>query len=230
MAPPKQKNPLVLLVLDGWGIAPKSPANAIELRQKPVFNRLWKQYPHTTLKAAGSAVGLPADQPGNSEAGHMNLGAGRVVEQDAVVINKAINTGQFFKNAAFQAAAKHIKKNHSNLHLMGLLSDGKSAHSDPEHLLALIIWARLKKIKNVYLHLFTDGRHSPPHGALKLVEALMRSLKNSEVKGRRSGEWIATIMGRFYAMDRKKDLSRTEAAYNAMVLGRGIAIRSPQAA
>jgi len=230
MATPKQKKPLILLILDGWGIAPKSPANAIELARKPVFNRLWKQYSHTTLKAAGSAVGLPADQPGNSEAGHLNLGAGRVVEQDTVVINKAINTGQFFKNPAFEAAAKYVRKNRSNLHLMGLLSDGKSAHSDPDHLLALLVWARLKKIKNVYLHLFTDGRDSPPHAALKLLEALMRSLKNHESKGTRSGEWIATIMGRFYAMDRKKDWRRTESAYNAMVLGRGIAIRSPQAA
>jgi len=226
----KKSSPLVLLILDGWGVAQKSPGNAIELAKKPNFDRLWKNYPHAKLKASGKDVGLPPNQVGNSEAGHMNIGAGRVVLQDAVYISRAINTGQFFKNAAFEAAYKQIKKYNSDFHLMGMLSNGQSAHSDPDHLLALLTWSRLKKIKNVYLHIFTDGRDSPPHSALKLVEALLRSLRNSEVKGKRSGEWIATIMGRFYAMDRKKDWSRTEAAYNAMVLGKGIFAKSPQAA
>ncbi len=222
--------PLVFLILDGWGIAPKSPANAIELAKKPNFDYLWSNYPHAKLQASGKYVGLPDDQPGNSEAGHMNIGAGRVVEQDSVTISKAINTGKFFKNPAFEAACTHLRKNKSDLHIIGMLSDGQSAHSDPDHLLALIAWARMKKIKNVYLHLFTDGRDSPPHSALKSVEALMRQLKNKEHGSQRSGEWIATIMGRFYAMDRKKAWPRTERAYQAMVLARGIGAKSPQAA
>ncbi|NUM25424.1 MAG: 2,3-bisphosphoglycerate-independent phosphoglycerate mutase [Candidatus Buchananbacteria bacterium] len=227
----KTKKPLVLLVLDGFGIAPKSDANAIELAKKPNYDALLKKYSHTELVAHGREVGLPADQPGNSEAGHMNIGAGRVVDQDSVYISKAISTGKFFKNPAFEAAYVHTQKNNSDLHLMGMLSDGGSAHSDPDHLLALLSWTRKKKIKNVYLHIFTDGRDSVPHGALKMVEALMRSLKNKETKnGVRTGEWIATIMGRFYAMDRKKEWSRTEAAYDAMVMAKGIKIKSPQAA
>lgn len=225
-----KKPPLVLLILDGWGLAPKSPANAIELAKTPNFDSLWKNYPHTKLQASGNAVGLPETQVGNSESGHINIGAGRVVDQDAVLISKEINTGRFFKNPAFEAAYEHILKNKSDLHLIGMLSNGQSAHSDPDHLLALLTWSRLKKIKNIYLHLFTDGRDSPPHSALKSVEALLRSLKNKETKGKRTGEWIATIMGRFYAMDRKKDWSRTEQAYDAMVSAKGVNAKSPQAA
>ena len=225
-----KKPPVVLLVLDGWGLAPESPGNAIELAKKPNFDELWKNYPHTKLQASGKYVGLPSNQFGNSEAGHMNLGAGRVVDQDAVFVCKEINTGKFFKNPAFEAAYKHITKNKSDLHLMGMLSNGQSAHSDPDHLLALLTWVRLKKIKNVYLHLFTDGRDSPPHSALKLVEALMRSLRNKNIKGKLTGEWIATIMGRYYAMDRKKDWNKTEMAYDAMVGGKGISAKSPQEA
>src|SRR3989338_5219851 len=225
-----KKSPFVLLILDGWGLAPKSLANAIELAKKPNFDYLWRNYPHTELQASGKNVGLPDDQFGNSEAGHLNIGAGRVVDQDSVFISKEINTGRFFKNPAFEVAYKHIQKNKSDFHLMGMLSNGQSAHADPDHLWALISWARKKKIKNVYLHLFTDGRDSPPHSALKLVEALMRGLKNKEERGRRTGEWIATIIGRVYAMDRKKEWKRTEATYNAMVLGRGIYAQSPQAA
>ncbi len=225
------KSPVVLLILDGWGLAPKSPANAIELAKKPNFDRLWKNYPHTQLQASGRFVGLPDHQFGNSEAGHMNIGAGRVVDQDAVYICKEISTGKFFKNLAFETAYNHIEKHHSNLHLMGMLSNGQSAHADPDHLLALLAWSRKKKIKNVYLHLFTDGRDSPPHSALKSVEALIRGLRHKEVNHHEfSGEWIATITGRYYAMDRKKDWAKTAAAYNAIVLGKGAVARSPQAA
>ena len=225
-----KKPPFVLLILDGWGLAKPSPANAIEQAKKPNFDKIWKEYPHTQLEASGKDVGLPENQFGNSEAGHMNIGAGRVVDQDAVFISREINTGRFFKNPAFEVVYKHIQKNNSNLHLMGMLSNGESAHADPDHLWALISWARRKKIKNVYLHLFTDGRDSPPHASLKLVEALMRGLKNKEERGKWTGEWIATIMGRYYAMDRKKDWKKTEAAYDAMVSGRGINVKSPQAA
>ncbi len=216
--------------MDGWGIAPKNRGNAIELAKKPNFDELWKKHPHTKLQASDGFVGLPPTQHGNSEAGHMNLGAGRVVEQDAVRITRAISTGQFAKSAAFTAACDHIKKSRGDLHLMGMLSNGQSAHADPEHLLALLVCARNHKIKNVYLHLFTDGRDSPQHSALKLVEALMRQLKNKEQGKKISGEWIATITGRFYAMDRKKDWERTKMTYEAMVLGKGNYAKSPQAA
>jgi len=226
----KKKPPVVLLILDGWGLAKPSKANAIEQAKKPNFDYCWNNYPHTKLKASGKYVGLPPDQFGNSEAGHMNMGAGRIVVDDSVLISHEINSGKFFKNPAFESVHKHIQKNNSDLHLMGMLSNGQSAHADPDHILALLSWSRRKKIKNVYLHLFTDGRDSPPHAALKLTEAIMRGLKNKEIKGKRSGEWIATVIGRYYAMDRKKDWKKTEAAYNAMVLGKGVYAKSPQAA
>jgi len=226
----KIKPPVVLLILDGWGIAPLNKGNAVELAKKPNFDFLWKNFPHTELQASDGFVGLPPTQHGNSEAGHMNIGGGRIVDQDASLISKEINSGRFFRNPAFSAACAHIAKNKSNLHLMGMLSNGQSAHSDPDHLLALLACARVHKIKNVYLHLFTDGRDSPQHSALKLVESLMRQLKNKKIGKNYSGELIATVMGRFYAMDRKKDWGRTELAYNAMVLGKGRSVNSPQEA
>lgn len=213
--------PVVLLILDGWGIAPKDRGNAIALAKTTNFSKIIKKYPNTKLRAHGRYVGLPDDQVGNSEAGHLNIGAGRVVEQDAVKIGRAINSGSFFRNPVFVHALQQVKKYNSALHLMGLLSDGQSGHADPDHLLALITLARLNKVKKTYLHLFCDGRDSSPHLSLKLVEALERSLH---------GEKIATLMGRFYAMDRKKNWKRTELAYNAMVLGEGLHAQSPQAA
>ncbi len=217
----KKIEPIVLLIIDGWGIAPKGPGNAIGLAKTPNINRIIRKYPNTRLHASGRYVGLPADQVGNSEAGHMNIGAGRVVEQDAVKIGRAINQGSFFRNPIFITALKHIKKYNSSLHLIGLLSDGQSAHSDPDHLLALLTFAKMNNVKNVYLHLFLDGRDSTTHSSLKLVEALERGFKD---------EKIATLMGRFYAMDRKKNWKRTELAYNTMILGHGKRAKSPQAA
>ena len=228
----KPRKPVVLLILDGWGIGKKDKANAIEMAKKPTFDALWKNYPHTELKASGKDVGLPPEQAGNSEAGHMNIVAGRIVHQDSLTISREINTGQFFKNAAFEAAFKHINHHKSNLHIMGMLANGQSAHSDPDHLLALLAWSRRKKIKNIYIHLFTDGRDSPPHSALKAVGALLRILHNKENKKTnvRSGEWIATVIGRHYAMDRKKDWAKTEATYDALVAAKGKFAKSPQAA
>jgi len=225
-----KKAPVVLLILDGWGLTKPNRGNAISLAKTPNMDQLWKKYPHTQLEASGRAVGLPPTQFGNSEAGHENLGAGRTIDQEAVIISKEINRGTFFKNPAFETAYNHLKVNKSDLHIMGMLSNGHSAHSDPDHLLALLTWLRLKKIPNVYLHLFTDGRDSPPHSALKLVEALMRILRNKETKTKRTGEWIASIIGRYYAMDRKKTWNRTEQAYNTMILNQGLIAKSPQAA
>jgi len=220
----KYKNilPMILVILDGWGIAPASRGNAVTLSRTPVMDAITKKYPYTLLKASGRSVGLPSKQPGNSEAGHMNLGAGRVVDQDAVIISKSINQGTFFKNPAFLSAVKNVREKKSNLHIMGMLSNGESAHSDPDHLLALLVFARQKGIHNVYLHLFTDGRDSPQYDGLKLVQDLKKGFKNGEV--------IATIMGRYYAMDRRKKWSNTEKAFNALVLGKGRKSESAEAA
>lgn len=205
------KTPTILLILDGWGIYQDYNGNAITQAKTPVYDLLWKNYPHTQLVAHGKAVGLPATQDGNSESGHLNLGAGRIVEQDTVVISKAINTGVFFKNTALKDTVEHIKKHKSNVHLIGLLSGWQSAHSDPDHLLALLTFYRQQSVKDVYIHLFTDGRDSFKYGALKFLEKLEKQMKNNEK--------IASISGRYYAMDRKKKWGRIEKIYNLMVLG-----------
>lgn len=214
--------PMILVILDGWGLAKPNKGNAVALAKTPVLNDLVRKYPSVELFASGKSVGLPSFQSGNSEAGHMNLGAGRIVEQDAVKISKSINDGTFFKNASFVEAVRQVKKNKSRLHLMGMISNGTSAHSDPDHLLALLSFAKINGIKEVYLHLFTDGRDSPKYASLKLVEDIQKAFKN--------GEAIATVMGRFYAMDRKKTWDRTERAYNALTDGLSKRASSAEAA
>lgn len=218
----KSKGPVLLVILDGWGISKETRGNAIALGTTPVIDTLWDNYPHTLLSASGKDVGLPPEQDGNSEAGHTNIGAGRIVEQDSVVISKSINEGTFFKNSAFLIAIQHVKKYNSTVHLMGLLTAEQSAHADPDHLLALITLLRLKKVNNVCLHLFTDGRDSYQYLAIKLLDNVKKILVN--------GEKVATITGRFYAMDRIKEWSRTEQAYNALVLGRGYKTHDAQEA
>jgi len=205
--------PLILIILDGWGIASPNAGNAISLAKTAIFNDLMAKYPSSSLFADGEYVGLPKGQVGNSEAGHMNIGAGRVVEQDAVRINNSIKNGTFYKNSAFLQAINHAKKNNSNIHLMGLLSGESSPHSDPSHIVALLNLLNRQKMKNVYLHLFTDGRDSPRYASLKLVEDLQKKFF--------SGEQIASIIGRFFAMDRKKSWDRTEMAYDSLVVGTG---------
>jgi 2,3-bisphosphoglycerate-independent phosphoglycerate mutase len=209
--------PVVLLILDGWGIAPAGPGNAITLAGTPNIDRLTQQGIYTELQADGPAVGLPVGHVGNSEAGHMNLGAGRIVDQEIVQISKDIRSGKFFRNPGLAAAAKHVRARGSALHLMGLLSNGQSGHSSPDHVQALLKWSREQKIPRVYLHLFTDGRDAPPQSALQLLDKLQKTLKT---------EQIATIMGRWYAMDRKKDWRRTRQAYEAMTSGKGINVAS----
>lgn len=207
------RKPVVLVILDGWGVSDQREGNAIALARAPVYADLWKNYPHTLLGASGKDVGLPPHQDGNSEAGHMNIGAGRIVEQDSVVISKSINDGSFFKNSAFQIAIEHAQKNKSKVHLMGLLTGEQSAHADPDHLLALLTLLRLKNVPRVMLHLFTDGRDSYQYLALSLLERLNKILFNSE--------HVATVAGRFYAMDRIKEWGRIALVYDALVLGRG---------
>lgn len=205
--------PLVLLILDGWGIAPKHAGNAIELARKPNFDQLWKEFPHTQLKAHGKYVGLPASQVGNSESGHMNIGAGQKIEQDAVRISEAITDKRFQKNTALLQTIKHVKQNNSRLHLMGVVSDGESPHSCLEHLYALVDLAHTQKVKNIFLHLFTDGRDSPQFSAIKILDELFHKI-NGKAE-------LASLIGRFYAMDRSKNWPRTKKAYEALTDARG---------
>jgi 2,3-bisphosphoglycerate-independent phosphoglycerate mutase len=182
-----------------------------------VIDDLYKQYPNIEINASGKHVGLQTDQPGNSEAGHMNIGAGRVIEQDAISISKSINNGTFFKNPAFLQTVAHVTKYDSDIHLMGLLSDGSSPHADNDHLLSLLSFFINKTKANIYLHLFTDGRDSPQFAASSVLEKYKDIFNRERIQ-------IATIMGRFYAMDRKKTWKRTKLAYNALILGKGIEV------
>jgi len=205
--------PLILVILDGWGLAPASRGNAITLSKTPTMDYLAKNYPYTRLEASGKFVGLPDEQDGNSEAGHMNIGAGRAVEQDSVRIGKNISNGTFFKNPAFMEAVGHTRQNNSRVHLLGMLGNNMSAHSDPDHLLALISMLYKLGFSCINLHLFTDGRDSPKYSAIKLINGLEKTF----------GDKISvnTVIGRFYAMDRKKVWSRTELAYNALTIAKG---------
>ena len=205
----KQNLPLILIILDGWGIAPPSRGNAITLAKTPVMDHYSSKYPITLLDASGSFVGLPKNQEGNSEAGHANLGAGRVVTQEAVTISKTIDDGTFYKNPAFIEAVSHAQREGTEIHLMGLLSNGSSAHSDPKHLLALIDLLKKQKIKKINLHLFTDGRDSPRFDSIKLIRELEKTFTGEEQ--------INTIIGRFFVMDRKKYWPRTELSYNTLI-------------
>jgi 2,3-bisphosphoglycerate-independent phosphoglycerate mutase len=204
-----KSKPVVLLILDGWGIAPPSKGNAVELAKKPNFDKYWKNYPHTELFAHGKYVGVPERQVGNSEAGHINIGAGRKVNDDVVDIIDDIKTGRFQKNVALLNIIKHVKKNKSSLHLMGLASDGQSPHANLTHLYSLIDLAYSKGLRKIYLHLFTDGRDSPPHASMKILKSIEEnSYKKAE---------IVSIIGRYYAMDRGKNWARTKKAYDCLV-------------
>ncbi len=213
-------NPLILIILDGWGITEPNRGNAITLAKTPAMDGLLAKYPNTKLFAHGKYVGLPENQVGNSEAGHMNIGAGRLVEQDAVKVSRAIEDGTFFKNSAFLGAIRHVRKMKSRMHVMGMLSNGQSPHSDPKHLDALLALLKKNKIEQVYLHLFTDGRDSPKYASLQLMDDLQKSFSNNEK--------IVTVMGRFYTMDRKKKWDRTRRAYGALVLNEGKRAQSAQ--
>lgn len=204
--------PVVLLVLDGFGIAPASSGNAVTLAKTPNYDSFLKKYPHTELIASGESVGLPANEVGNTEVGHLTLGAGRVILQDLKKINLSIEKGTFFDNKAFLQAAAHVKKNSSKLHILGLIGSGK-VHSSTEHLYALLQFCKKEGIKNVKLHLFTDGRDSPPKEAIEIIEKIEKHLEAVKV-----GQ-IASISGRYYAMDRDRRWERTEKAYKAIVEG-----------
>lgn len=207
--------PVVLIIFDGWGKAiRKSNGNAIKAANPQVFNRLLKEYSRGELAAHGGNVGLPMHQDGNSEAGHMNIGAGRIVKQDTLYISEAIEDGTFYKNTAFLEVLKHAKKYNTKVHILGLLSNGESAHSAPDHLHALLDLVHNEGMKKVFLHLFTDGRDSPPFSAPRLIDILEENLYPEQK--------IVSIIGRFYAMDRNKYWSRTELTYNMLVNGEGV--------
>jgi 2,3-bisphosphoglycerate-independent phosphoglycerate mutase len=201
-----------LIILDGWGLAPAGPGNAISLADTPNFDRLWEQYPTTQLSAQGPDVGLPEGQMGNSEVGHLNLGAGAIVKQDLARIDTAVADGSFFDNEALVAACQKAVNGNGRLHLIGLVSDG-GVHSGWEHLEACIELASQEGVPDVIFHAITDGRDTLPHGGEKYVEELERWLRSA---GR-----IGTVSGRYYAMDRDTRWDRVKLAYDAIVHGAG---------
>lgn len=217
------KSPVAIIILDGFGLRNETVGNAVALANKPNFDRYWETYPHGQLKAAGLDVGLPVGQMGNSEVGHTNIGAGRIVYQSLTRIDKAIEEKEFQENEALNNAFTHTKENNSDLHLFGLLSDG-GVHSHINHLIALVETAKAKGVKNVYIHAFLDGRDVAPDSGHKYVEALEKALADLHF-----GE-IATVSGRFYAMDRDKRWERVEKAYNAIAHGAGAKFDSAKAA
>ncbi|GAB7386658.1 2,3-bisphosphoglycerate-independent phosphoglycerate mutase [Bacillaceae bacterium] len=212
--------PLALIILDGFALRDEVYGNAVAQAKKPNFDRYWSAYPHTTLRASGEAVGLPPGQMGNSEVGHLNLGAGRIVYQDLTRVTKAIEEGEFFQNETFLNAIRHVKENGTKLHLYGLLSDG-GVHSHIDHLFALLELAKRQNLKEVYVHAFLDGRDVAPDSAIVYIERLLAKMAELGV-----GK-LATVQGRYYAMDRDRRWERTEKAYRAMVYGEGPKYRDP---
>jgi 2,3-bisphosphoglycerate-independent phosphoglycerate mutase len=202
---PGEPFPLVaLVILDGWGCAPPGPGNAVELADTPVFDRLWSTYPHTTLKASGEAVGLPPGQMGNSEVGHLTIGSGRIPYQDLVRINRAIETGELYSNAALRAAFERAKARGASVHLLGLVSYG-GVHSHIDHLRALLEMGKRERMADrTWIHAITDGRDVSPNSAVSDLAEL-------------PAEKIATVVGRYYAMDRDQRWERTERALAAFV-------------
>lgn len=207
--------PVVLAILDGWGIAPPGPGNAISQAVTPNMNQLTAGFPHTTLEASGDAVGLPTGEDGNTETGHLNIGAGQIVYQDLPRINQAIADGSFNTNPQLLSAIDHSLQFKSRIHLLGLIGSG-GVHSSINHLYALLQLLQSRGFHNTVLHLITDGRDSPPTSAINYISQIINKLKETNVG------FIGTIIGRYYSMDRDHHWDRTEIAYNAMVKGEGI--------
>ncbi len=215
----------ILIILDGYGIADNPEVSAIDRARKPFLDELFARYPHARLKASGEAVGLPEGQMGNSEVGHMNLGAGRVVYQEITRIDKAIREGDFYENDVLLAAARHARDNNSKLHLMGLFSDG-GVHASLDHLFALLELASREGLQNdqVLVHAFMDGRDTDPNGGVRYVNTFERKAREVGV-GR-----IVSLVGRYYAMDRDKRWERTKLAYDLLTQGAGDVYPDPEAA
>src|SRR5215471_14090524 len=202
--------PLVLIILDGWGYSPKAEANAIALARKPTYDHLLREYPNTLIQTSGPFVGLPDGQMGNSEVGHMNMGAGRIVHMDITRIDLMIANKQLQNIPLFQQAMDRGRQR--QLHFLGLLSDG-GVHSHINHLFALLEMAKQQKVEKVFVHCFMDGRDTPPNSGRDFVRQLQQKMRELGV-----GE-IATVVGRYYAMDRDNRWERIEKAYLAMVHG-----------
>ena len=209
------RKPVVLMILDGYGLNERHDGNAVYEAQTPVMDRLMKEDPFVKGNASGMAVGLPEGQMGNSEVGHLNMGAGRIVYQDLTKITKAIQDGDFFENPALLAACKNVKENDSSLHLFGLVSDG-GVHSHIEHLYGLLEMAKKNNLSNVYVHCFMDGRDVPPTSGKDFVQQLQNKCSELGI-----GK-IASVMGRYYAMDRDNRWERVEKAYDVLVRGKGV--------
>lgn len=208
------KKPVVLMILDGWGLREAAADNAISQANPVHFNQLLTEYPSTCLSSSGQDVGLPSGQMGNSEVGHLNIGAGRIVYQEITRISNAIEDKSFFANPVFIKALQQARNNNGAVHLMGLLSDG-GVHSHMQHLFALLQLCKQENINKVYIHGYLDGRDVNPRSALVYINQLQEVMNNLDI-----GQ-IATLSGRYYGMDRDKHWDRVEATYRAMVLGEG---------
>ncbi len=220
---PETKGPIALIIIDGWGYSPQREGNAIALADTPYYDELCEKYPYTLLEASGTRVGLPAGVMGNSEVGHLNIGAGRVIRMDVSRVDHDIATGEFFKNQVLVSAITEVKRKGKALHLMGLLSDGQ-VHSSQQHLYALLRLAKRHELDRVFVHCFLDGRDTPPSSAVHYLAALQKQIDDIGC-----GK-IASIIGRYYAMDRDKRWERTERAYDTLVRGRGGRAGDPIAA
>ncbi|HEY8224996.1 MAG TPA: 2,3-bisphosphoglycerate-independent phosphoglycerate mutase [Pyrinomonadaceae bacterium] len=218
-----KRGPLALIIIDGWGYSEAREGNAIALAATPFYDELTEQYPHTLLEAHGSRVGLPAGVMGNSEVGHLNIGSGRVIRMDVSLVDHEIKTGEFFKNQVLTEAIDSAKEHGSALHLMGLCSDGQ-VHSSLTHLYSLLKMAKNHGLERVFVHCFLDGRDTPPSSGADYVATLQRKI--DEIGCGR----IATVIGRYYAMDRDKRWERTQRAYDLLVHAVGKHVRDPMAA
>src|SRR6185503_14108898 len=206
---------IILIIMDGWGLGKVASADAIQNAKTPFVSSLYSKYPNTTLITCGEAVGLPEGQMGNSEVGHLNLGAGRVVYQELQRINVAVRDGSFAVNPVLLRSIAYAKENNKPLHLLGLVSDG-GVHSHINHLKAIIDICQSKGLKDVFIHAFTDGRDCDPKSGLGFITSLQDHLNKTTGK-------IATVSGRYFAMDRDKRWERIKLAYDAMVNGKGAA-------
>src|SRR5213082_2307763 len=206
--------PLVLIILDGWGYRAETKANAISLARKPNYDRLLKEYPNTLIHTSGKYVGLPDGQMGNSEVGHLNIGAGRIVHMDITRIDLMIQNGEFFQHPVLLAAMKHARPGGRRLHIFGLVSDG-GVHSHITHLYALLKMARQNGVDRVFVHAFMDGRDTLPASGAGYLQQLQQKMRDLGI-----GQ-VASVSGRYYAMDRDKRWERERKAFDAMVKGKG---------
>src|SRR5215217_5326971 len=219
----KQKGPLALIILDGFGHSEAREGNAVALAQMPFYDEIRERYPHTLIEASGTCVGLPGRVMGNSEVGHLNMGAGRVIMTDIRRIDYSVETGEFFSNDALVTAMDNARARGGAVHFMGLLSDGL-VHSSQEHLYALLRMAKGRGLARAYVHCFLDGRDTPPSSAHLYVRALREKIAEIGF-----GE-VASVCGRYYAMDRDKRWERTKRAYDLLVSGEGERAPDPVAA